>query len=109
MKRSNMQQAFVGEDDRSSSDFGKERDGNEQVVLKVIGGNVSLVVDGQVDDEDVYEQFTHIQGEICLEGGKVLRIQVYGDSACTAMIVDASEQTIVQPDLNTTQADIAFP
>jgi hypothetical protein len=108
MKHSNMQQAFVGEDDRSSSNFSTEREGNEQIVLNVTGGTISLVVDGQVPDEEVFESFTHIQGEIALEGGKVLRFQVYGDSACTAMIVDAGEQTVVEPDLNSTQASIAF-
>jgi len=109
VKRSNMQQAFVGEDDRSSSDFSREREGNEQVILEVTGGTISLVVDGQVPDEKVFEEFSHIQGEITLEGGKVLRFQVYGDSACTAMIVDANEQSVVVPDLNTTQSSIAFP
>jgi hypothetical protein len=84
-----MRQAFVGEDDRSSSHFARDRDGNELVSLDVLGGTVSLIVDGAVHDGDVFDHYKHIQGEILMECGKVLRFQLWADGAAVESITDA--------------------
>jgi NAD(P)H-nitrite reductase large subunit len=103
MKRVNMKQAFVGEPDRSVSDIENLREGNEMAILEVTGGTLSLIIDGDTEDSEVFDNFKHVYGEVILENHKIIRFQLSGDGAANAIVVDLSEETVSEPGLSSVQ------
>lgn len=87
MRRINMSEGFTGEPTRAGSLEHDDR-GCDKVTYEVVGGSVSCVVDADVPDSEVADHVRHIQGEIELENGKVLRFQFFYEGSATAGIVD---------------------
>lgn len=81
MKRRNVQEAFIGEPERSAMDaLDNYADGDEAVDLEVRGGKIMLVVPAGTPDDKVFDSPTFIGGDVELEDGRVLSFQIEGDA-----------------------------
>jgi len=79
MKRFNIQSAFVGEP--TASQEGLEADDDQEaVVLRVRGGELTLVVPSGTPDEQIVQRCGVLRGALRLENERVLTFEVHGDA-----------------------------
>jgi signal-transduction protein with cAMP-binding, CBS, and nucleotidyltransferase domain len=79
MRRVNIQAAFVGEP--TASQQGLEADDDaEAVVLRVRGGEITLVVPSGTPDDEVVERSTVLRGALRLENERVLTLELHADA-----------------------------
>ena len=74
-----MQEAFIGEPSGDPSQpLENYAEGDEAVAIDVKSGKLQLVVPAATSDDDIFETYTFLGGELQLEDGRVLTFQIQG-------------------------------
>lgn len=76
MKRSNVQQAFVGEPDPNQEGLEAEHEGDDAVEIAVRGGRVMVTVPSSTSDDQVLQHQGYLSGELTLEDGRTLTFEL---------------------------------
>lgn len=89
MKRVNIKAAFVGEPTASQQGLEVEDDDAEAVILRVRGGEVTLVVPGGTVDDALVGNCSVLRGALRLENERVLSFEIH-EGATGAFFEDES-------------------
>ncbi len=102
MKRINIKQAFVGEPNPDQEGIAAEAS-DEQVQYEVRSGTFSLVVPSDVADDQVFDNYGTISGELLLDDGTKVSFEIpEGVDGVTFMFNSAGVQN--EPDLGMSTA-----
>lgn len=102
MKRINIKQAFVGEPNPDQEGIAAESS-DEQVQYEVKSGTFSLVIASNVPDDQVFDNYGTISGELLLDDGTTVSFEIPdGVDGVTFMFSGPSVQN--QPDMGMSTA-----